>query len=245
MIPARGREDRRRWSGAVAISVLAHAALIAVPAVLLSGGGGTAAAPGPPGGPFTVSLVALPAGPETGPPATDTGAGAGAEEEEVRPRPDETAPAPPAVPPESEPAPEPRPEPAAAPRPAAGKPSSGAPGSPSGGGAAVPGASPGQAGDGAPGPPAEAPYRPPKLLAGALPLTPEESEGLPSPFEIEVRLRVDARGRVTAVEPVTPELPPALLEAVRRSSRAMRFAPARRGGSAVAAWFPMTFVYRR
>lgn len=88
-------------------------------------------------------------------------------------------------------------------------------------------------------------YRPPKLLAGALPLTPEESEGLPSPLEISVRLRVDLRGRVAEVVPRKPDLPAPLREALERSARAMRFVPARRGGEPVEAWFEMSFVYRR
>lgn len=92
---------------------------------------------------------------------------------------------------------------------------------------------------------ASARYRPPRLLAGALPLTPQESESLPSPLEIPVRLRIDRDGRVTAVEPADPALAPGLRAALERSARAMRFVPARLDEAPVEAWFAMTFIYRR
>jgi protein TonB len=88
-------------------------------------------------------------------------------------------------------------------------------------------------------------YQPPRLLAGALPLTPQESEALPSPLEIPVRLRIGRDGRVTAVEPADPALSTKLREALERSAQTMRFVPARLGADPVEAWFAMTFVYRR
>jgi protein TonB len=88
-------------------------------------------------------------------------------------------------------------------------------------------------------------YQPPRLLAGALPLTPQESEALPSPLEIPVRLRIGRDGRVTAVEPADPAISTELREALERSALTMRFVPARLGADPVEAWFAMTFIYRR
>jgi hypothetical protein len=88
-------------------------------------------------------------------------------------------------------------------------------------------------------------YVPPRLLAGALPIDPRESEALHVPSEIPVRLRVGVDGRVIEVVPEIDDLPPAVIAALRRSASTMRFIPARRGGRPVEAWFPMTFVYRR
>jgi outer membrane biosynthesis protein TonB len=87
-------------------------------------------------------------------------------------------------------------------------------------------------------------YVPPRLLAGALPLAPEDREA-GTPAEITARLLVGADGYVSRVEPATAALSPRVADAVRRSALAMRFAPARRGDTAVPAWFTMTFTYRR
>jgi TonB family protein len=64
------------------------------------------------------------------------------------------------------------------------------------------------------------------------------------PEELPVRLHVTPAGIVDRVEIEGGDLDPELVEAVRRWSREMRFAPARRGGSAVEGWFSMTFVFR-
>lgn len=96
------------------------------------------------------------------------------------------------------------------------------------------------AGDGS-----RAAYRPPRLLAGALPLTPEESKDLDLPREIPVRLKIGTDGSVVEIEPADPALPEVLKEALRRSAAAMRFVPAKLGEEPVEAWFSMTFIYRR
>jgi len=222
--------DGRRLGRMVAASVLLHAALVLVPgswwAALASRNAGDRA-PGPAEGPVAVSLVAWPAAAPAGPP---------------RPRPEPAATTP--APAETPPVPEPRPQPesAAAPSPAAAPAGAPAPAGTTGASAAE---SPAEAPASGGGPGDRLRYRPPKLLAGALPLTPEESEGLPSPLEINVRLRVDSRGRVAEIVPEDPDLPAPLRRALERSARAMRFAPARLGDRPVAGWFEMSFVYRR
>jgi protein TonB len=88
-------------------------------------------------------------------------------------------------------------------------------------------------------------YRPPRLLAGALPIDPEESERLKVPAEIPVRLRVGTDGRVLEIVPEDPDLAAPVQEALERSAEAMRFVPAYLGSEPVEAWFSMTFIYRR
>jgi hypothetical protein len=82
-------------------------------------------------------------------------------------------------------------------------------------------------------------------LAGALPIDPKDVGSLDVPPEIPVRLRVGADGRIREIVPETASLSPAVLQAIRRSAAAMRFAPARLDGKPVEAWFSMTFVHRR
>jgi hypothetical protein len=88
-------------------------------------------------------------------------------------------------------------------------------------------------------------YRAPRLLAGALPIDPEESGKLDVPDEIPVRLRIGVDGRVLEIVPENPHLSGPVRRALDRSAAAMRFAPARRGNRPVEGWFSMTFVFRR
>jgi protein TonB len=219
--------ENRVLARTAAASLLLHAALVLAPGSWWEGlifPEAPGRAGSRPEGPLTVSLVPWGPASAAGPP---------------RPEPLEAAPPAPAVAASPAEAPPPAEAPSGIPPrtpavtgtggagasdPAAGSPAATAPGS------------------GATG---ELRYRPPKLLAGALPLTPEESEGLPSPLEISVRLRVDRRGRVAEVVPGKPDLPAPLREALERSARAMRFVPARLGGEPVEAWFEVSFVYRR
>ncbi|HET9234181.1 MAG TPA: hypothetical protein VFP10_08595 [Candidatus Eisenbacteria bacterium] len=100
----------------------------------------------------------------------------------------------------------------------------------------------GGAGGGAPTPET---YQPPRLLAGALPLDPDDVIAQQVPAEIPVRLRVGPDGRVRDIVPEIENLPAPVLDALRRSADAMRFAPARSSGKPVEGWFSMSFVYRR
>jgi protein TonB len=166
-------------------------------------------------------------------------------------------PAPPAAetPPEEQPASsdqEPAAETAPTEVPDASRPQSAAPQStsaaagPSGSASKAGGAAAGDAPDGGPGAGGDAVlYRPPRLLAGALPIDPEESGKLEVPDEIPVRLRVGADGRVLEIVPENLDLSAPVREALERSAAVMRFAPARRGARAVEGWFSMTFVFRR
>ena len=88
-------------------------------------------------------------------------------------------------------------------------------------------------------------FQPPRLLAGALPLDPDDVIAHQVPAEIPVRLRVGPDGRVKEIVPEIEHLPPPVLNALQRSADAMRFAPARRSGKPVEGWFSMSFVYRR
>ena len=90
-------------------------------------------------------------------------------------------------------------------------------------------------------------FRPPKLLTGVLPLTPEEAEDLdlPEELEIDTRLHVGTDGRVIEAVPEDPDLPAPLVAAIERAARSMRFRPALERGTPVPAWFPMRFTYRR
>jgi len=122
----------------------------------------------------------------------------------------------------------------------------------SAGGAAIPGGGGGttlgEESEGAPatGPGAPpSPYQPPRLLAGALPIDPDDSEELNVPAEIPVRLRIGADGMVQEIVPSDPDLPPKVIEALERSAQAMRFIPARRDDRPVEAWFHMTFIHRK
>ena len=87
------------------------------------------------------------------------------------------------------------------------------------------------------------PYRPPRLLVAALPLSPDRVSDLPQDGEIEVRVLVGVDGRVRAVEPVRGPVAPELMAAIRDAAGVMRFVPARRHGSPVEAWSPITFVF--
>jgi hypothetical protein len=223
--------DGRRLARTVSASVLIHVALVLVPGswwAALAPREGPDRAVGLAEGPVTVSLVAWPAPAPEGPP-----------------RPAPVEPTPPS--PETMPAPAPaaKPAPPASPAPSERSPAATTPaGEGSAGASGKPAGSPeGPAGGGGAGD--EQSYRPPKLLAGALPLSPEESEGLPSPLEISVRIRVDRHGRVAEIVPRDPDLPAPLREALERSARAMRFAPARLEGRPVEGWFEMSFIYRR
>ncbi len=97
----------------------------------------------------------------------------------------------------------------------------------------------GDSGDSAP----PARFRPPRLQRAALPLTPEEAKGLPSPLAIEVRLHVDRNGRVIEVKPLQTDLPEVLLAALLKSAASMRFRPAMMGDERVDAWYRMEFNY--
>ena len=88
-------------------------------------------------------------------------------------------------------------------------------------------------------------FRPPRLLVGALPLSPEQSVELSPNQEIPVRLRVTKTGRVEKVESIDPDLDPRILAAVQKAVEVMRFVPAKRGGAAVDAWFAMKFIYNQ
>jgi len=154
-------------------------------------------------------------------------------------------------PPPSEPEPsEPSPERTADPLEASSPPSSPDPASASAEGPAGAGR-PGERDPGTPGAgdvpgfdeDGDAGFHPPRLLTGALPIDPEEIEDLDLPEEIPVRIRVGRDGRVLRIEPLQPDLPEVVREAIVRSARAMRFVPARQGEDAVEAWFSMTFIY--
>ncbi len=110
----------------------------------------------------------------------------------------------------------------------------------SGDGGGGDGGSGGAGGSGTP----EARYQPPRLLAGALPLDPDDAATLQVPPEIPVRLRIGADGRVKEILPQIASLAPPILAALHRSAEAMRFVPAQSGGEPVEGWFEMTFVYR-
>ena len=88
-------------------------------------------------------------------------------------------------------------------------------------------------------------YQPPRLLAGALPLDPDDVMAHQVPAEIPVRLRVGPDGRVMDIVPEIENLPAPVLDALQRSADAMRFAPARSSGRPVEGWFSMSFVFRR
>lgn len=116
----------------------------------------------------------------------------------------------------------------------------------SAGGPAIPGGGGGGTPSPATGPGAPpSPYQPPRLLAGALPIDPDDSEELNVPEEIPVRLRIGADGTVLEIVPSDPDLPPKVMEALERSAQAMKFIPARRDDRPVEAWFHMTFVHRK
>ena len=239
--PPRDRE-RHRLAVFVTASAGFHLLLFLVPLAWwhavpwLGGGGGERAGAARGAEVMTVSLMELPAfeppAPDASPPVDPE-----PEVEPVDPEPE----VPPLPLPVAEPSAE---EPAARAEAGTGNSGRGAEGVEAAAGSGDPGAR----ADGVPGPGEPEPrYLPPRLLAGALPLTPEESEdlNLDSPLEISVRLRVGEDGLVREVAPDTPDLPPRLVEALERSARAMRFVPARLGERPVEAWFSMTFVYRR
>jgi protein TonB len=207
------------------VSLLLHAALLFLASMLWQGlaGGG----PRVGGGGERPLLVAFydpgppgEPGPELGP-------------ELPPPEPDEPTP--------PEPEPPVLPAPAPEPSPAAEAASGGGGGTPPPGEDAIGSPAMGEV----PGSPEEGTnrFQPPRLLTGALPLDPEEIENLAVPEEIPVRIRVGPDGRVLRIEPVDAGLPPVVREAIERSARAMRFLPARRGETAVEAWFSMTFIY--
>jgi hypothetical protein len=87
-------------------------------------------------------------------------------------------------------------------------------------------------------------FQPPRLLAGALPIDPEDSDELDVPEEIPVRLRIAKDGTVKEIVPADPDLSGILMKALEESARVMRFIPARVGDEPVEAWFSMTFIYR-
>lgn len=154
------------------------------------------------------------------------------------------------VPKPTEPVPEPRVElshsPAIVPAEASsthrGPDSSGGTGS--GGGGTGNGMGDGTGGEGGGGAPPET-YQPPRLLAGALPLDPDDVMAHQVPAEIPVRLRVGPDGCVMDIVPEIEHLPAPVLDALRRGADAMRFAPARSSGKPVEGWFAMSFVFRR
>ena len=234
---------RSRLRGALGVSLLAHLGLLLVPlgwwgALGLLGGGAVSGRglPGPWTGEdmFLLSEVApgvaspppaaRPAPEEIPPPLPDA-VEIPAEEPEVMPEP---------MPP-VDPLPEPTlpaGEPAAttvgtgmgAPAPAAGTPD-GAPGPASGSGS----------GTGTGGTPAV--YVSPKpLVVGLL--------ELPEPRVIEARLLISPEGRVIRVEPLDPDLDPALRAEVERVAESMRFVPGRRDGKPVEAWCTLGFASR-
>lgn len=216
----RGGEGAR-WLPAVGLSLLIHASVAMLPGDALVGG---AVKPESAAPVFEVSL----APPREEPPGT------------VEPRPREEVGR--AVAPEL---PVPGPTagtptaPAALPTPAAD--SQGTPGGPTAG---APAGGPGDAGAAGAG---EGPahFLPPRLLAGALPIDPADVDAIDIPAEIPVRLRVGPDGAVREIVPEVVGLGAPVLEALRRSAEAMRFAPARLDGEPVEAWFRMTFVHRR
>jgi len=211
---------------AVLVSLVLHAGLFLLPAAGLLPGPGR---PGPESGEgIVVSLFESP-GRES--PALES-------EPETPPEP--------VVPPVPDPVPDP-----ASPVSTAPSPEATAPPTPAvaGGGeaGAIPG--PGHAGaaggDGSEPVPPRTAFTPPQLLAGALPIDPQDSEALDVPAEIPVRIRVGTDGQVLEIVPQIADLPPAVTAALERSAHAMRFLPARRGNRPVEAWFAMTFVFRR
>ena len=229
-----GQAGRPRFRFALAFSVAGHLALLAVPVALwraLAGlpGPGDLDEAGRRGGDFlVVSLL------EEAPPSGES--------------PSPQAPARVAPPPRRE---EPRlistPEPVPTVAPSGGQGEGEGPAGQEEGeaGSMEQGAGDAGAGGSGEGAGTSAQYRPPRLLAGALPLTPQESESLPSPLEIPVRLHIGLDGRVISVEPADAALPEVLRDALERSARAMRFLPARLGEEPVEAVFTMTFIYRR
>ncbi len=233
--------ERRRFTAFLAASAGFHLLVFLIPMAwwqaAFSAGGGHEGQADRGAGPLVVSMIELPA---FEPPAE---APAEAPAETPAPETSETIPDPelPALP-------VPRVEPPEVPPVRASETASGASGAPGGSETESGSGAAGADAAGVPGPGEPEPrFRPPRLLAGALPLTPQESEelDLDGPLEISVRLRVDTEGRVREVVPDDPALPPRLVEALERSAAAMRFVPAKLGGQPVEAWFSMSFVYRR